>query len=93
MVLAKVTSHHSLPMGLDCCGLRSMSCFKTRVVCRPQSRACKAAQGCVWLLRHAGRLLGTAKRATLPWTGYSSNSFKIFQERNKVFYYDLAVFS
>lgn len=40
-----------------------------------------------------GDLLGTARGAVWPQMGYSSHSFKIFQERNEVSCYDLVVFS
>lgn len=40
-----------------------------------------------------GDLLATSRGAVWPWMGYSSHSFKIFQERNEVSCYDLAVFS
>lgn len=55
MVLAMVTPHRSLPVGLESCGLRETSCLKPHEVWRPQSHAClwpprRAVPGDCWAL-------------------------------------------
>lgn len=86
MVWAKVTISHPLSIGLESCGLWKMSCFLTS----PMLYGCPGL--CVAAAQY-GDLLGTARGAIWPRMGYSSHSFEIFQERNEVFCYDLAVFS
>lgn len=68
------------------CGLRNMSCFQTSPMLYNCPGLCVAAVLC-------RELLSTARGAVWPQTGYFSHSSKIFQERNVVSCYDLAVFS